>query len=45
MFYEFLVGYFAVRFALEVIIGDDIPETDIREHCNCTMCSGIYILN
>ena len=42
--YQILIFYFAVRFALEVMIGD-IPETDIRKPCNCTMCSGIYILN
>ncbi len=43
MIYEILIGYFTVRFALEVFFGDDIPETDIR--CPCEYCSGIYILN
>lgn len=51
MLYEILIGYFAVRFALEVFFErfeyilklDDVQETDIR--CPCESCSGIYILN
>ena len=45
IFYEILVGYFTVRFLGELLLSDSVPETDIREHCNCTMCSGISILN
>lgn len=42
---EIIIGYFAVRFLGELLFYTDVQETDIREHCNCTMCSGMYILN
>ena len=45
MIYQLLVGYFALRFTLELLFDEDIPETDIRAPCNCTMCSGLCILN
>ena len=45
MIYEIIIGYWAVRVFFELISGEDIAETDIRERCNCAMCSGLYILN
>jgi hypothetical protein len=45
MFYNILIGYFAIRFLGELLFNDDVNETDIREHCDCTLCSGISILN
>jgi hypothetical protein len=45
MFYQLLVGYFAIRFIGELFLGEEEEETNIRESCRCTMCSGMYILN
>jgi hypothetical protein len=43
--YYILLTYFTIKFLGELLLNDDIPETDIRETCRCTMCSGIHILN
>ena len=45
MIYEIIIGYFTVRFLGELLFyNDDITETDIRETCGCSFCSGMHIL-
>jgi hypothetical protein len=45
MLYEIFFSYWAVRIVFDILLDDGVIETDIREHCNCTMCSGLHILN
>lgn len=43
--YYILLTYFTVRFLGELLLNDDINETDIRPQCGCSFCSGFHILN
>ena len=45
MVYEIFITYWAVRIVFDILLDDGVIETDIRPQCNCTMCSGIHILN
>ena len=45
MLLNIVIAYLSVRFLGELFLNADVPETDIRKRCRCSLCSGLNILN